>query len=422
MAREIFGEVISTGSEMMLGRLVDTNSAWLSEALNSAGIKVVRHTSVGDDLPRIIKAFQRAWEDHNVIVATGGLGPTEDDLTRQAVAEAFGLELEYHEELAEELRAQFATRGYTLTENNLRQAWLPKGSLLVPNSWGTAPGFALCDDDHLMVFLPGVPVEMKNMTRDWFLPQLKKQFPSENGLIKTIILKTAGLGESMVDSMVGDLMRADRNPTVGLLAAPDMVRVVVAAKGSSEAEIESLLAPTLAELEKRLTGHIFGYGDTTLPQATAGLIRKMGLSLTILDAATQGRLSGALSPAMDPNNWGGAQELPWQPTVSGVMEILRLYAPDSVHMMEEQGHPSRRQSREIRLITTSRPDTEAPAHNDDETALIIENAVQSETLNHGRPIVSHFRLGGARGRALSRAAVLANFHLWQVLRQYSNDF
>jgi len=423
MKSDFLGEIITTGSELMLGQMTDTNSAWLSATLGQAGLRTVRHTSVGDDQPRLVRAFQRAWaDDHQVTVVTGGLGPTEDDLTRPAVAEAFGRELEFHEPLAENLRDMFRRRGYPLTDNNLRQAWLPRGSLMVPNPLGTAPGFALAEDQRLMVFLPGVPQEMKRMVTDWLLPRFKEQFPWAGSHRKTVVLKTGGLGESAVDQLVADLMAPGLNPSVGLLASPDQVRVVVTAEGRTEAELDSLMSPTLTELEKRLAGYVFAHGpDISLAQAVAEQLRLRGLRLIILDAITQGRLSGVLSPSLDEVNWGGAQDLPWQPTVSGVLEILRLYAPDSLAHKDDPDLRGLRRHREIRLIVTARPDPEAPPPRPGETALAIECAVQREAMNHGRPLVQHFNLGGAAGRALARAASLSVFHLWKVLSEWPAD-
>jgi nicotinamide-nucleotide amidase len=386
LGETIRAEIVTTGSELMLGRLVDSNSAWLSEYLAEQGVRVVRHTAVGDDLARLAEAFRRAWHEHQVILVTGGLGPTEDDLTRPAAAEAFGLDLEFHEELAEELRGLFLRRGYTLTDNNLRQAWLPRSALLVPNPLGTAPGFALAGELKLMVFLPGVPPEMKKMVRQWLTPRLKTQFPAREGHLKTMILKTAGLGESSVDSRIADLM-AGQNPAVGLLASPDMVRVLVTASGESEADLEAKLAPTLAELEKRLAGHIFSRDGETLAEAAAARLVRGGWRLSLCDAVTRGRLSGLLGPALPAAAWAGA----WEP------------APD-------WPEPPPVAAGELRLHLTARPDPAAPAPGPGETALVIDSALERA----GRTDRRSFHLGGTESRALARAAALAAFHLWQA--------
>jgi len=422
MEQTISAEIISTGSELMLGRMVDTNSAWLSEFLGGLGIPTVRHTSVGDDFERLVEVFKRGWEDSRLTVVTGGLGPTEDDLTRQAAAAAFGLELEFRQELAEEIRAMFQSRGAVMTNNNLRQAWLPRGGRPVPNPTGTAPGFALADEERLMVFLPGVPREMKIMCDSWLKPHLKEQFPGLNAQRHTVVLRTAGLGESLVDNMIGDLMVPDGNPTIGLLAGPDMVNVLVTATGRDLDEARALAGPVVAELEKRLHGHVFGYGDDSLAEVVAGLLKERDLSLTILDAVTQGRLNGRLAPSLELENWSGGQDLPWQPTLSGIMEILRLYAPDSLALRFDEDDPGprrRRYGREIRLIITAQVDREAAPPAPGHLALVMESGVQSETIGDGRAMVRKFRLGGQRNWALSRAAALSMFHLWQVLKGYS---
>ena len=386
MGETIRAEIVTTGSELMLGRLVDSNSAWLSEYLAGQGVRVVRHTAVGDDLARLAEAFRRAWHEHQVILVTGGLGPTEDDLTRPAAAEAFDLDLEFHEELAEELRGLFLRRGYTLTDNNLRQAWLPRSALLVPNPLGTAPGFALAGELKLMVFLPGVPPEMKKMVRQWLTPRLKTQFPALRGRLKTVVLKAAGLGESAVDSRIADLMTG-QNPAVGLLASPDMVRVLVTASGEREADLEAKLAPTLAELEKRLAGHIFSRDGETLAEAAAARLVRGGWRLSLCDAVTRGRLSGLLGPALPAAAWAGA----WEPTPGWP-------GPPSVAVGE------------MRLRLTARPDPAVPAPGPGEIALVIDSALERT----GRTDRRSFQLGGIESRALARAAALAVFHLWQA--------
>lgn len=416
MTGKVSGEIIASGSELMLGQMVDTNSAWISRRLCETGVRIDRHTTLGDNLPYLITAFQRAWEEHQVVVVTGGLGPTEDDLTRQAAAEAFGLRLEYHENLADEMRELFQRRGYVLTDNNLRQAYLPQGSLLIPNHMGTAPGFALADEGRLMAFLPGVPAEMKRMYDDWVEPQVKKQFKSLGGILKTVVLKSAGLGESVVDSRLHDLMGSGRNPEVGLLAAPDMVRVLVTAEGHDEAEVEKILAPTLEEVKTRLRGHYFSTGEQSLPDVVADMLEKRELSLTILDAVTQGRLSGILGPCLSPGSWNGAKDLPWQPALGGVMDILRLHEPESAVLQPvENRNVGRRKRHEVCLIATGRRTAGLEEQGADITQLVVETAV---TLSDGQADVREHRLGANDNWAMTRIASLAVFHLWQALTEY----
>ncbi len=256
MSEKILGEVIASGSELMLGRNVDTNSAWLSECLTTRGLTIARHTAVGDDFESLVLAFRRAWDEHHLTIVTGGLGPTEDDLTRKAAAETFGLELTFRPELAEWLKELFCARGYMMTDNNLRQAWLPESSLLVPNPVGTAPGFALASEKKLMVFLPGVPSEMKAMVESWLLERLRKHFPTLPQMRRTVVLEVVGLGESRVDHLIGDLIRSGSNPQIGLMASPNLVRILITAEGENELEILTLIEETKKILADKLGEHL----------------------------------------------------------------------------------------------------------------------------------------------------------------------
>lgn len=399
-------EIIASGSELMLGRLVDTNSAWLSRTLSEAGFPTVRHSAVGDDLPRLVDCFRRAWRDNKLIVVTGGIGPTEDDLTRQAAAEAFGLELEYHEQLAAELRALFVARGYNFTDNNLQQVWLPRGALTVPNHLGTAPGFALTEADKLMVFLPGVPSEMKAMVSQWLLPRLKSQFPQASGFIKTVFLKTAGLGESLVDHKIHDLMGARGDLRVGLLAGLEAVRVVVTARGRSQAQAEEILATAAAEIESRLQGHIFGRDEESLAEVLARILAAKGLRLTIVDALSQGRLTGFLGPSLAPENWGGGLDLAWRPHWFSVRGLAAAH--------NESSALGPAAADELRLMLTGRPEPQAEVAQ--ELSVLVETAVEGPWLGGFRLRSSH--LAGPRDWTLKRAAMAAAFHLWQLLSAY----
>ena len=407
MENKILGEIITSGSELMLGSMVDSNSAWISESLAGVGINVVRHTSVGDDLPLLVQAYQRAWEEHQVVVATGGLGPTEDDLTRQAVSQAFGRELEYKEDLAAQLKDMFQRLNYPLTDNNFRQAWIPKGCIVVPNLKGTAPGFALVDEGRMMVFLPGVPSEMKHMVQEWVLPSLRQHFPNIHGVVKTVVLKTAGLGESAVDHLIHDLMGPSHNPSVGLLAAPDMVRVIVSGRAENEKQADELLQPTVAELGKRLSGHVFGYGDASLPQVVAQLLKAQGLKLTILDAATQGVLCGTLGGALDQNNWNGSQEFPDSCVcTSGGLVLEEGSDPDVVYL-------SLRVCSSLEALDNSN----SP---EGQRSITIESVVSGFRINGGEPLIREFRVGGEHQRILSRVSAFGIFHIWQSLVENSS--
>jgi nicotinamide-nucleotide amidase len=288
--------VLSTGSELMLGRSTDTNSAYLSTVLNSLGIDVIRHVSVGDNLEILTNLFMECSKEYNVVLCTGGLGPTEDDLTRLAAARSRGQALQFRPELALIIRDYIASRGFIMPPNNYRQAWLPEEALHVPNNIGTAPCFAFDTEDKLIVFMPGVPVEMKNIVTTWVKPRLMEKFPDRIGLTQTTILKAAGMGESSVDLMLGDLLRSGPNPYMGLLSGMNETRILITAHGRDLTETERLTEPLVYETVKRLGPNYLGRGpNASLASAAAELLIKKNLTMGLIDNLTGGRLSAQIT-------------------------------------------------------------------------------------------------------------------------------
>ncbi|MDR1656364.1 MAG: hypothetical protein LBT47_02255 [Deltaproteobacteria bacterium] len=287
-AAPLTASILSTGSELVSGQMVDTNSAWLSSFLAARGLRVVRHVSVGDDLPHLTALFKESWELSEVTVVTGGLGPTEDDLTRAAVARAFSLPLSFKPNLATDLQDLIYCRGYKFSPNQYRQAWLPDGTELVPNHWGSAPAFCLDRPGRLMLFLPGVPVEMKNITENFLGPRLAEKFPSRLGLLRTTIHRAAGLGEGRVDHLLGDLIRDSINPSVGLLAGPYETRILITVKASGAVEADQLEAPLTAQIINRLGDYYVGRDDTTMVSSIAQVVTQKDLRLAIIDATSDG--------------------------------------------------------------------------------------------------------------------------------------
>jgi nicotinamide-nucleotide amidase len=295
--------VLATGSELMLGRSTDTNSAYLSTVLNSLGIEVIRHVAVGDNLENLIDLFRQCYDKYNVVLCTGGLGPTEDDLTRLAAARAVGESLEFRPELAVHIRNYIASRGFIMPPNNYRQAWLPISSHHVPNKNGTAPCFAFDREDKLMVFMPGVPVEMKEIVNSWVKPRLMEKFTHRIGITETTVLKAAGLGESSVDLLLGDLLRTGPNPYMGLLSGMNETRVLITAHGSDHKVTEALTEPLVTETIKRLGPNYLGRGqNTTLASVSAELIIKKNLRLGLIDNLTGGRLAAVLTDHLPQKN------------------------------------------------------------------------------------------------------------------------
>lgn len=299
-------ELIAIGSELVLGEIVDTNSAHIARALRSVGLEVERISAVGDDLGRIAGLVREAAGRAAVVITTGGLGPTVDDPTRAAVAQAFGVELEYRPELWDQVLARFRRFGRQPSENNRTQAYVPAGAHAVENPVGTAPAFIVEHPAGSVIALPGVPREMEHLLAEAILPYLRQHF-GLTGLLKAKVLRTVGLGESVIDQRIGALETL-RNPTVGLAAHAGQVDVRITAKAANEAEADALIAPVEAEVRAQLGDSIFAEGTATLEDVVAGQLAALGRSVAVTEAGTDGRLNARLAVlALAAQTYRGAQ-------------------------------------------------------------------------------------------------------------------
>lgn len=285
-------EIVTTGTELLLGEIVDTNAAHIARQLREVGVNLFYKTTVGDNQQRLAEVLRLGLSRSEVIVVTGGLGPTVDDITREAVAEATGRPLELRPELAEHLRAMFARWGRPLTGNNLRQAYLPQGARALPNPIGTAPGFVLEHEGRAILVMPGVPLEMKRMLAEQVLPYLQARLGDAQAVIATRILHVAGLGESLIDERIGHLMTSG-NPTVGLAAHLGQVDIRIAARAPSTALAQALIAPVEAEIRGKLSAYIYGADSETLGGVVAALLRGLGATLAVVETNTAGRIAAA---------------------------------------------------------------------------------------------------------------------------------
>jgi len=223
-------EIVSVGSEILLGQIVDTNAAFIARQLAALGLDLFQKTTVGDNLGRVAAALETALGRAEVVITTGGLGPTEDDVTREAVARATGRELEFHPELLEEIEGFFRARGLPLSPSNRKQAFIPRGAIPLPNPVGTAPCFIVEEGDRTLIVLPGVPREMEYLLRTGALPHVRARYGLQASIVSRLV-RVAGLGESRVGELLADLMAKGSNPTVGTMAHPGQVDVRIAAKG-----------------------------------------------------------------------------------------------------------------------------------------------------------------------------------------------
>lgn len=292
-------EIVTTGTELLLGEIVDTNAAHIARRLREIGVNLYYKTTVGDNRARLAEVLRLGLQRSDAIIVTGGLGPTVDDITREAVADATGRPLELRTDLVERLQALFAGWGRPLTPNNLRQAYLPAGAVVMPNPIGTAVGFIV---EHevagrtcAILCMPGVPREMERMLDDHVLPYLRQR-QGESGVIVTRILHVAGVGESLIDDRIAPFMTGS-NPTVGLAAHLGRVDIRIAARAATPDAAAALIAPVEAAIRERLGRWIYGADDETLAGVVAGLLRQRRATLALLETNTAGHIATMLREA-----------------------------------------------------------------------------------------------------------------------------
>jgi nicotinamide-nucleotide amidase len=282
-------EIITIGTEILLGEIVDTNTRYIARNLRGLGIDLYRTITIGDNEERIASAIRESMERADIVITTGGLGPTIDDPTREAVAKAAGVETEFREDLWEQVVATIARYGRMPSENQKRQAYVPKGALGIPNPVGTAPCFIVETERNAVVSLPGVPNEMEYVLHESIIPYLQKRF-NLNEIIKVRVLHCAGLGEGMIDEKIADLEMLS-NPTVGLAAHTGVVDVRIAAKAKSESKANVMIAEIESQVRERLGNVVFGVDEDRLDEVTLDLIAKRGWTLTAIESDLNGLLA-----------------------------------------------------------------------------------------------------------------------------------
>jgi nicotinamide-nucleotide amidase len=286
-------EILAVGSELLTPLRSDTNALWLTERLLEIGIEVGARTTVADDPALLESAFRVALSRAEVVLATGGLGPTEDDLTREAAAAALGRGLQRRVELVEQLKARFARFGRAMSPVNEKQADLIDGARVLPNARGTAPGQLVEQGPRLLALLPGPPGEMQPMFLEQVLPELRRR--SGGALLRTRVLKIASMGESDVDAALAPLYRSYRNPRTTILSGPGQVELHLVAEGRSEGELEERLEELAAGMRARLPGRIYSEDGRELPEVVAGLLRERGLRLALAESCTGGLAAARLT-------------------------------------------------------------------------------------------------------------------------------
>ncbi len=285
--------IISCGTELTTGQCVDTNSAWLSAQLTPVGVHVVEHVTVGDEVAPLVSAIRRAFDAANLVIITGGLGPTLDDITREAIAAALRVPLVENEEALTQIRAFFDRWKRSMPESNRRQAMIPRGCEMIPNPRGTAPGIRYVNDDRRLYAFPGIPAEMQAMFNAEVLPQLNAA--SGSTTIESARLLCFGISEAKLGDILSDLMRRGRNPSVGTTACHAILSVRVLAEGASPEEARGLLQADVNETRRRLGTIVLGEGDDTLESVVARLLIEQHKTIATAESCTGGLLAKRLT-------------------------------------------------------------------------------------------------------------------------------
>jgi nicotinamide-nucleotide amidase len=287
-------EVITVGTELLLGQTVNTNASFIGARLAEAAFDAHYQVVVGDNLDRLAATIVTAIGRSDAVIVTGGLGPTPDDLTREALCAATGRTMEFDDEYAEDLRGRFRATGREMPENNLRQAEYPEGAERIPNPKGTAPGLALEHQGTWLMAVPGVPAEMQVMMTQRVLPRLQ-QVVDRSGVLLSRILRTWGRSESAIAEALDDLYTRSVNPSVAFLASAGEIKVRVTAKAETTEAAERMIEPVEEEIRRRLGPVVFGSDDEAIEQVLLGLVDERGWTLGTAESATGGMLAARLT-------------------------------------------------------------------------------------------------------------------------------
>lgn len=281
-------EILTIGTELLLGEIADTNTQYLARQLREAGIDLFYTSTVGDNEVRIAAAVRYALTRSQILICTGGLGPTVDDVTREGISRALELELEFKEDLWTQIQERFARFNRTPTENNRRQARLPAGAQVLDNAVGTAPAFLVERGDSVVISLPGVPGEMAYILETGVLPYLEKRF-GRSAVIRTRILHIAGVGESQIDEKIADLETLP-NPTVGLSAHPGIVDIRLTAKAEIPGRADEMLAELEGQARARLGEWVYGADEETLGRAVLNEVAAKNKTLAVIEKGLDGKV------------------------------------------------------------------------------------------------------------------------------------
>lgn len=333
-------EILSVGTELLLGQIVNSDAQYLSQQLSPMGINVYRHVTVGDNVERLKAALAECLQRADMVITTGGLGPTMDDLTKETVAEFFGLPMERDEATYAWLKDHFEKRGAVMSPNNAKQADFPKGSRILPNRNGTAPGCVVEENGKVVIVLPGPPVELHDMFENAVLPYLHS---ISEDVIVSKILRFFGIGESALEYQLRELIAAQTNPTIAPYAGMGEVTLRLTAKCRAREEAEGLIAPVEAAIMAQVGEYFYGYGKDTLDIVVARKLLERGRTLALAESCTGGMIAAKLV------GYPGISEalLEGQVVYSNAAKVRRLGVKEQT--LEQFGAVSEETAREMAL-------------------------------------------------------------------------
>ncbi len=290
--KNVTAEIIAVGTEILLGNIVNTNAAYLAEKLSELGISCFYQSVVGDNAERLEDTIRLALQRSDVILLSGGLGPTEDDLTKETACKVAGAKMYCHEESKARLIAYFEKRGLTLTENNYKQAMIPEGGIVLTNNNGTAPGVIIPFENKHIILMPGPPGELKPMFEESVAPYLRKLTPD---VILSQTVKVCSVGESMAETMIADLIDTQDNPSIATYAKTGEVHIRVTAKAENEAQAEKLIKPVVRELKNRFGNNVYTTReDVSLEAAVVELLKSCDMKIMTVESCTGGMVASKI--------------------------------------------------------------------------------------------------------------------------------
>jgi len=404
-------EILSIGTELLLGQIVDTNANFLAQQLPALGLDLYYVSQIGDNLQRLADAFERGLERSDVIITSGGLGPTEDDLTREAIAQVMGEQLEIQPHLEEELRAFFVRRGRTMPERNVKQATtIPSGSYL-PNPVGTAPGWWVERSGKVIVSMPGVPHEMHKMWEEQAQPRLARLITG--GVIVSRTLKLVGIGESHAEEALGDLTHSP-NPTLATYAKSDGIHLRLTAKAAARAEAERQLDEFEPRVRDRVSEWVYGGESDSFPAVVGALLRQKRLKLAVAESATGGQLASLITEAPGASDYFVAGYVAYSAKAKQALgvspEILAKYGTVARATTQALAAAARQASgADVAVATTGNA---GPDASEDKPVGLLHMVVDIQ----GRQVCQETRYSTTRTEYKRRGALEALHLLWRELK------